>query len=357
MPRQFLSVKIREFLKEMAFDLFRALSGSNEAMSQIMWYKSMSRKLNAAGVNRSEEAEAEKGAKGGGKSSEGKGSCRFFLTDEGCRKGKECTFNHVLDKERRCWNCGSKAHFSNSCTRPKEGEKGGGKSVRTMQKTPEKEGKGSSGGGSQDGKKDDDVEARSTCSAASGASGGSGDIMQQLLEEANKMLKSMNVKTEEPRRKVDEEEDRFAKLQRQLEEIKRLKVFRLSRMERKDDRGWGLLDSGATHPLRPLKKEEVPERMPLVKVTLAGGQDVQMRLSEGGSIVSEDNVEPIVPLGLLTRLLQCSVRWEEGGMKVIHPLKGKLEVKLEEGCPLVPRRLAMELIEEIEERSDRKSVV
>ena len=34
-----------------------------------------------------------------------KPKCRFFLTDEGCRRGKGRTFAHdQRDEKRRCWN-------------------------------------------------------------------------------------------------------------------------------------------------------------------------------------------------------------------------------------------------------------
>ena len=44
--------------------------------------------------------------------------CKFFLTDGGCRKGKECGFSHdVRDEKRRCYTCGSVEHLAPSCTR------------------------------------------------------------------------------------------------------------------------------------------------------------------------------------------------------------------------------------------------
>lgn len=135
-----------------------------------------------------------------------------------------------------------------------------------------------------------------------------------------------------------------------LDEIKRLKAFRLSRVEKVEGKEWGLLDSGATHPLRVAKKGEQLERLPLVKVALAGGTEVEMHLSEGGSIVSREDVEPIVPMGLAANVLRCKIEWEDGVLRLKHPAKGTLHVKLEDGCPLLPRKLAMELIEEIEEK-------
>ena len=44
---------------------------------------------------------------------------RFFLTDQGCKRGKACNFSHdVKDEKRRCWNCSCPDHTSRACTRP-----------------------------------------------------------------------------------------------------------------------------------------------------------------------------------------------------------------------------------------------
>ncbi len=75
--------------------------------------------------------------------------------------------------------------------------------------------------------------------------------MKGLLEEANKMLKSMNAP------KVEEREGKLDKLQKQLDELKNLKVFRLTKIEVGAEEG--LLDSGATHPSRSRKKGEASE--------------------------------------------------------------------------------------------------
>ena len=45
----------------------------------------------------------------------GRPTCRFYVTDEGCKKGKACTWSHVIDEslgtKRRCWSCRSTKHF------------------------------------------------------------------------------------------------------------------------------------------------------------------------------------------------------------------------------------------------------
>ncbi|CAK0805588.1 unnamed protein product, partial [Prorocentrum cordatum] len=56
-----------------------------------------------------------------GKDSERPNSCRFFESDAGCKQGGACTWPHrkLLASEGKCFNCGSKEHSKDACTRPK----------------------------------------------------------------------------------------------------------------------------------------------------------------------------------------------------------------------------------------------
>ena len=52
---------------------------------------------------------------------EEKPKCKFYLSEQGCRRGKACNWSHdQKDERRRCWNCGSPEHMAPACTRPKE---------------------------------------------------------------------------------------------------------------------------------------------------------------------------------------------------------------------------------------------
>ena len=113
----------------------------------------------------------------------------------------------------------------------------------------------------------------------------------------------------------------------------------------------GLLDSGATHPLRAKRKGERLHHLPKVKVTLAGDKEIYMALTPTGVIVGEEGTEPIVPMGLLTAVLGCEISWKPEGLQVVHPVLGKLEVVVEAGCPMVSQSTAMKLIEEIEAKA------
>ena len=123
--------------------------------------------------------EVEKPEKGKGKGQErsaedggGKPRCRFFFSDGGCKKGKLCGFSHEgRDDKRRCWVCGSVDHFAPACARPKGSSENSPPKARALKSEAEQ-------GGNQ--KESDAPTAPSSESA-----------IKDLMEEANKMLKSL----------------------------------------------------------------------------------------------------------------------------------------------------------------------
>ena len=75
-----------------------------------------------------------------------------------------------------------------------------------------------------------------------------------------------------------------------------------------------------------------------------------MLMSPSGVMISQDkDVEPIVPLGCLGGALGYTMKWSGGVMTLNHPKKGKVEVKIVNGCPQVSKRMALEMIKEIED--------
>ena len=62
------------------------------------------------------------------------------------------------------------------------------------------------------------------------------------------------------------------------------------------------------------------------------------------------DVEPIIPMGVLTSSLGCEVKWSEDKIEVKHPQRGVLKVTCKDGCPLISKNLALQLIEEAEEK-------
>ena len=147
--------------------------------------------------------------------------------------------------------------------------------------------------------------------------------MKDLLAEANKMLKSLTTTEAETSKASKKEEeirnDVMERLQQQLNSMKQ-KTLKLHRMTSQG--GQGLIDSGATHPLRPRIEGEDLSNYRLVEVTLANGEVNRMPMSPGFAMVStQKGIEPIVPMGLLADLLGCKVSWKANGLEIVHPEK------------------------------------
>ena len=264
--------------------------------------------------------------------------CKFYLTEEGCRRGRGCRFSHdQKDELKRCWACGSTKHFSNKCP-VKEGTSSPSPPKVAKAEKPKDENKTGRG---------DDEEVQSNKAAM-----GPGEDMKLLLEEASRMLKSMPGSADSSGPSEDGEA-KIRNLQRQLDELKggTMKVLRLARVQPCDEE-MGLLDSGATHCLRPQFSQEDVSNYVMVKINLAGGQCAELRMSPGKVIVGSKDVEPIVPLGHLVSRLGCNLQWTQDGLVVVHPVRGQIPTSLKDGCPMINKKLALKLIQELEDLED-----
>lgn len=109
--------------------------------------------------------------------------------------------------------------------------------------------------------------------------------IKDLLKEAKEMLKTMNVSSPTssststtPKGGDQERSEITEKLRQQLNAL-RQKAFKIRRMKKGERQG--LLDSGATHPLRPLNKGEDVTGFQKVQVALADGQVIKLPISPG----------------------------------------------------------------------------
>lgn len=124
------------------------------------------------------------GWKGGEKGGTSSTPCRFYLSDDGSKKGKTCGWLHQGDDKRRCWNCGATSHYAPVCEKPKEAAGKGGKSEgkeNRINKVVKK----------------DNTDASPSNEAASESSkseAGGSEVMKELIAEANKMIKGLALK-------------------------------------------------------------------------------------------------------------------------------------------------------------------
>ena len=275
-------------------------------------------------------------------------NCRYFISENGCRAGRSCKWPHdwegVTDKAARCWTCGAKTHRKADCT-VKPGNLYGGSrpTPKPAAKVAKCELGGSSGGGEgtggggTGGEKSQfqgggeassmvEKEATSATAATTGGgtmAGGAGSGTGELLAEATSLLRSLRLPSMNA-------------------------VIVMNQMS-KESLGMGLLDGGATHALRPGKNQAEWNQAEIVEVHLADGSSTRMRSKPGTlTLLAEKGTQVIVPMGAMTEVGYI-VTWANGVCKVTY--KGKpVEVTMIAGCPMVEEGVALEMIEQMEQK-------
>ena len=109
---------------------------------------------------------------------------------------------------------------------------------------------------------------------------------------------------------------------------------------------YGLIDSGATHPLRAARSIKELEEAKQTSVVLAGDQRISLPQTASGVILSE--TQPIVPLGGLVKTLGYEFVWNHKGCRLYHPTKSSIQVFTRSSCPEVRECDALRLISELE---------
>ncbi|CAE7214156.1 GIP [Symbiodinium sp. CCMP2592] len=281
--------------------------------------------------------------------------CKWFAkSDDGCRRGAECQFQHdwgTTAKTGRCLLCSALGHQKKDCPTKKQGEP----AQQSPTSGPKGRGKGDKGGGG--------TTSSSTAAAdrwqLEVVKGNrlnlepSGDL-QQILTDAHQMLKTMMATTTPPTTTTSGAPT-YESIQRQLDEMK-LKALKVSTPQATEDEGRGaLLDSGATHVLRPARDEREHLTSKEVPVVLAGDEKRLLRQTPAGSIILDPaqgkEAQTILPLGGLVESLGCTLKWTRGGLMLKHPKYGTIRARIRAGCPEIadPVQAAM-LISELESR-------
>ena len=102
--------------------------------------------------------------------------------------------------------------------------------------------------------------------------------------------------------------------------------------------------------MRPAKEDEYQRGEP-VQVTLAGEDVRVLRQNQQGTIlVQEENaqVQPIVPLGAVIENLGYTLHWSPRNLRLTHPTRKSIKVRIRNHCPEVAACDALELIQELE---------
>ena len=250
--------------------------------------------------------------------------CRFWGSEEGCRRGQDCKFKHDwtgIEKKGRCFGCSAQGHSKKDC--PAMKPKGASPEKTTVKAVKEKNlpvpvkvenaEPTVKTGGSEAGDS-------SVTNEGDRGAGTAGEV-KDLLNEATTLLKSLRPSTS-------------------------VKTIRLSSLEVREG-GRALLDGGATHCLRRAASEEEWSRAQEVNVELAAGTAVLRMLPWTKTLLTKEEVQVIVPLGVLISLGYEAV-WEKTRFELTDPAGITLDTKIENSCPTISEDLAMELIQEIE---------
>ena len=285
--------------------------------------------------------------------------CRFYLSDEGCRRGKACKYEHSMrelskaERRDRCYECGAKGHLSTSCPTKKDSQqKAMGVGHSPQSSTGGTGGGRRNGGGNLKGPKgaeaggDPPTSTSATSAEAVQAQSEApvqGVPVEQLLEDAQKLMKAFMEQKSGPQVKVLRVDEERLVDSPAMKELMRVEDRFVSMCQ------MGLLDSGATHPLRPKTTRDAEEHMGKVNVTLAGENRVEMQQSRAGTILGSEGSQPIVPLGTVVKQLGYEFGWSKRGCHLKHPTKGEIKVFTRSACPEIMQKDALRLIAELEE--------
>ncbi|CAL1170242.1 unnamed protein product [Cladocopium goreaui] len=131
-----------------------------------------------------------------------------------------------------------------------------------------------------------------------------------------------------------------------------LKVMRLSNLQ--PHAQMVLLDSGATHGLRPAVSEEEWQSGTRTQVMLADGVTESLRLKPGTKVLLSDpllrpeNTSWIVPMGCLNEL-NYKLVWKDHMCHLYTKAGEKIDVELHNGCPYVAHEFGAKLLTVLEQ--------
>ena len=302
--------------------------------------------------------------------------CKWFArSDDGCRRGAECKFQHdwgTTAKTGRCLLCSGVGHQKKDCPTKKQGD-----SAQPSPSSSSTKGKGKGEKGAAQGtstnvattapatrsmaaptstKDQPQSEPSPTGSPSSVAKEPPGDL-QQILTDAHQMLKSMMATAAPTASSTSSGAPTYESIQRQLDEmkLKAMKVRREPMHGSEDEPRGALLDSGATHVLRPARDEQEHNSSKEVPVVLAGDERRLLRQTPAGSIIlnpaSGEEAQTIISMGKIVESLGCTLKWSRGKLLLKHPKYGTIHTRLRAGCPEITNaEQAAALITELEAR-------
>eukprot|EP00438_Fugacium_kawagutii_P022035 Skav212847 [mRNA] locus=scaffold325:150528:159063:- [translate_table: standard] len=300
--------------------------------------------------------------------------CKWFRSDNGCRAGSRCKFQHswegVNDKSERCWICGSKQHRKADCAvraqQPPKGDPGsgsggggtgrgrggdGGKDGKDGRPGGDKDGRGAGGRGNGKGGKTDAGSTNASSSATTKATETPKVNEMSASEDAGTGQATVTTPEKSGKPGAGDLLMEATNLLRSLRMPATMKVMKATSCGQGKDHV--LLDSGATHGLRPARTLTEWEKATPATVTLADGATSSLRLKWGTRILlsepapADGSSSWIIPMGGLAST-QYRLDWTEGGCRLYDPRGQEVPVELQGGCPVIAMEAGRALLDEME---------
>ena len=124
---------------------------------------------------------------------------------------------------------------------------------------------------------------------------------------------------------------------------------------RKDEKRYGLLDSGATNNVREVKKKESLKGLVPIEVEVAFDSEVKANLfmNTYGTIIGPEGTETIVSIHEAVEAGYSFV-WKSKEELIMEKNGKVLPVEVHNGSPVLPNEMCLKLIEEIEKMKRAK---
>ena len=296
-------------------------------------------------------------ASGGGNRPSGKGAggggarpCRFFLTVKGCRSGPKCKFAHNMselpktERDKKCLACGSEEHRARDCKAGKAKQDSAAQpSTPTLQ--------------AADRIRESDSAAVSSTSSASQPIVPATPVNASMVEFVQEALRAIrqveaNERAEVSVKASGDDAARNPSMQSLTIHCPTCVPTNSPNSQPEGVNVFGLVDSGATHPLRPASSQEEWLEAEQVEVGLAGGHASHMRINKRGVILTPPGRDglpaAIVPLGQLVTRLGYMLSWTADECFLRSPEGELTTLRVQNGCPVIEHDRALTVIAELE---------